>query len=331
MSLPLDPEEADLVSHALPGKRRGFPWSLLVKAAITAGLAYFVVTKVDLQVVGDHLGDLDAVWLAIAVLATLALYGFSCVRWHFILRGIEAPLKLRQVTAFFAIGLFFNQALPSSIGGDALRIWRVFGAGQRLSKAVSSVLLDRSLGFASLFTVAAFGLPTSFVLLAGQPLRWALPLFILGMVVALTLMLLFDRLVPRRLAGKKPWRWFIDLARDGRAVLLHPGLFVVTAVVGLAGSLASVFAAYALARALGLPLDFSAAIFTVPLLLTLIAVPVSLAGWGLREGLAIFLFGLVGVSHDGALALSILMGLLGVVLSLPGGLVWLLTRERDKT
>jgi integral membrane sensor domain MASE1 len=68
----------------------------------------------------------------------------------------------------------------------------------------------------------------------------------------------------------------------------------------------------------------------VPVVLTVTAVPISLAGWGVREGAAIFLFGLVGMEEHDALAISLCYGLLAAVTSLPGGIVWLVTRERDR-
>lgn len=324
------PQDQEALAAALPQPRRGFPWALLAKAAVTAALAWIIIAKVDIDAVAARFRTIDGLWLALALLATLTQYALFFLRWHLILKAIETPLPLGKVVQYAVIGLFFNQALPSSIGGDALRIWRAYGAGVPLAKAASSVLLDRALGFTALFLIAAIALPTAFHLFTDPWLQWALPLFIAGALFAIFLMLIFDRLVPAFLRAKRPWRWLIGLAEDGRSVLLHPPMLGAMVIVGLLASLFTIASSYCLARALGIEVGFMVFLILIPLLLTLVTIPISLAGWGLREGIAIFLFGFVGVAESDALSLSVLMGLTAALLSLPGGAVWLATREKNQ-
>jgi len=311
-----------------PRKRR-FPWSLLAKTVVTGGLIWLIVDKVDFAEVAARLRQMDAAWLALACLLMLLQYATAALRWSLILRALEDRLPARKVVEIFLIGLFFNQALPSSIGGDALRIWRGYTAGLPLGRAVSSVLLDRALGFVALFVLAAIGLPWSFALLHDQPLRWLTPALALAAFAGLAVLLLLDRL-PTAWRRFRLVRGLAGLARDGRRVLLHPVTLGAMLAVGLASALAVVSVFYALGAALGLELSMLSCLLLVPVVLTVTAVPVSLAGWGLREGAAIFLFGLVGMEQHDALALSLCYGLLAAATSLPGGIVWLLTRERDK-
>jgi len=310
-------------------RARRVPWSLIAKTLVTVGLIWLIVDKVEFSEVAARLRQIDGGWLAAACLLMLLQYATAALRWSLILRALEQRLAARKVCEIFLIGLFFNQALPSSIGGDALRIWRGYTAGLPLARAVSSVLLDRALGFVALFVLAAIGLPWSFALLHDQPLRWLTPALALAAVVALAALLLLDRL-PRRWRRFRLVRGLAGLAHDGRRVLLHPVTLGAMLAVGLASALAAVTVFYALAAALGLQLSLLSCLLLVPVVLTVTAVPVSLAGWGLREGAAIFLFGLVGMEQHDALALSLCYGLLAAATSLPGGIVWLATRERDK-
>ena len=313
-----------------PEKRRRAPWGLLLKGGVTAALAWLIADKVELSVVAERLGRIDAGWLVAAILLILLQYLAAALRWQLILRTLEHGLPPRRVAEIFAIGLFFNQALPSTIGGDALRIWRTYAYGLPLGHAVSGVLLDRALGFVALFVLAAVGLPWSFPLLGDGELRWFVPGLIACAFLGLAFLLTLDRLLPAAWHRRRMVRGLAGLAQDGRQVLLHLRSLVPLTAIGLLSALAAVAVVYCLAQALALPLSLLSCLMLVPILFTVTAVPVSLAGWGLREGAAIFLFGLVGLPQADALALSLAFGLLAAITSLPGGLVWLLTRERDR-
>lgn len=310
-------------------RARRAPWSLIAKTLVTLGLIWLIVDKVEFAEVAARLRQMDIGWLGAACLLMLLQYATAALRWSLILRALEDRLPARKIIEIFLIGLFFNQALPSSIGGDALRIWRGYNAGLPLSRAVSSVLLDRALGFVALFVLAALGLPWSFGLLHDQPLRWLTPAMALAAFVALALLLMLDRL-PHAWRRFRLVRGLAGLARDGRRVLLHPVTLGAMLAVSLASALSVVTVFYALAAALGLDLSILSCLLLVPVVLTVTAVPISLAGWGVREGAAIFLFGLVGMEQHDALAISLCYGLLAAATSLPGGIVWLVTRERDR-
>lgn len=312
-----------------PAARRRFPWSLAAKALVTAGLAWLIADKVDIAAVADRFRAIDPLWLAVTAAAALLQYALAALRWDLILRALDSPLGRRQVAEIFLIGLFFNQALPSSIGGDALRIWRSYNAGLRLGRAVSSVLLDRALGFVALFLLAAVGLPWSFELFGDHPMRWAPPVFIAAALLGLAVLLSLDRL-PQSWRRWRVVRGLAGLAHDGRQVLLRPRPLLAMLLVGLASAVAAVAVVWLLGRTLGLELSFLSCLMLVPILFTVTAVPISLAGWGLREGAAIFLFGLVGVEEHDALALSLAFGITAALTSLPGGVVWALTRERGR-
>lgn len=313
-----------------PERRRRAPWGLIAKAVVTLALAWLIASKVELSVVVDRLGRIDAAWLLAAIGLFLVQYVTAALRWQLILVTLDHGLPARRLAEIFAIGLFFNQALPSTIGGDALRIWRTYSYGLPLGRAVSGVLLDRALGFVALFLLAAIGLPWSFPLLGDHPVRWIVPGVVLAAFLALALLLSLDRLLPTAWQRRRSFRGLAGLARDGRQVLLHLRSLVPLTLLGLIASFCAISVVYALAQALGLTLSLLSCLMLVPILFTVTAVPVSLAGWGLREGAAIFLFALVGLPQTDALALSLAYGLLAATTSLPGGLVWLLTRERDR-
>jgi uncharacterized membrane protein YbhN (UPF0104 family) len=119
-------------------------------------------------------------------------------------------------------------------------------------------------------------------------------------------------------------RGFRRISVDFRRALLSPSAALAALVCGVAAQIGDALAVFALGRGLDLPASLGTCLVIVPLANILQALPISVAGWGVRETFFVAAFGLVGVRPSGALSLSIMFGLLGMLTSLPGGLLWLM-------
>jgi uncharacterized protein (TIRG00374 family) len=293
----------------------------LLKAAITLGLLYFLVSKVDLAksidlLVWAKIGD---VALTIFVLAIQA--GCAILRWHRILlvKGMQIPIS--HSVRYFWLGLFFNQLLPSSIGGDAVRGYCLVREGQSLGRATLSVLLDRMLGMIGLIVLIAMTMPYALSLIHAQELQWGIGFALLAAIAGLTSVLFMD-LMTRKFASWRVTKGLTTLACDARQLLLSRqgwGLVFLSGVIHLL----SIVSVGVLSWALGVRVDWMALAVIVPIATLLITVPVSIAGWGVREGVMVVGLGYAGIASEEALALSILYGLSLLAVSLPGGIVWL--------
>ena len=82
---------------------------------------------------------------------------------------------------------------------------------------------------------------------------------------------------------------------------------------------------------LDLEVTFLDCLVLVPPVLLIMTIPISIGGWGVREGAMVALFGLIGVPGHGALALSVMFGLVGIAVAVPGGIVWLISRDSGET
>jgi hypothetical protein len=224
-------------------------------------------------------------------------------------------------------GLFFNQVLPSSVGGDAVRMWQARTAGFDLRTAVNSVLIDRVIGLAVVFLITAVALPRLFEIIGDPRLRWAFIIVVSGGLVGLVGLIIFDRV------GQVLQRWPLTralgaLSGDFRRVVMNARVGMT--VVGLSVLIQIVFALVAvlLARSLVLPLTVLDCLVLIPPVVLVMAAPVSIAGWGVREGAMVIALGFVGIDSHDALALSVLLGAATVCGALPGGLVWLIAGHR---
>ena len=275
-----------------------------------------------------RLGRITPEVMIVVVLLMLGQAGFNAVRWQLITALIGPALHFWVALRYVLVGLFFNQTLPSILGGDMVRWWYAHRQGIPALPAFNGLLLDRINGMVMLALLTLTMAPV----IGGEAERFAPPILLYGFLAALGLgflaVLLIDRLPPRLTR----WRVLhigVRLAGDARRVFLckrrTPWLLLLSSVA----QVLLVIAVYLLASALGVAISFAICLFVVPAALLFSALPISIGGWGVRESAFILGFGLFGVSASDALALSVLFGVASLLAGLPGGLVWWFARDRS--
>jgi glycosyltransferase 2 family protein len=243
------------------------------------------------------------------------------LRWHLILSA-EAPSPgPGALVKLVLVGLFFNQVLPTGVGGDAVRAWRCRKLGIDLGAAIRSILLDRFCGYLVLVAVYAASLP-SLPNVPAYPRQRGVVIAVLGArLLGLAALFLFDRL-PRPLLGLRLIAPLGELSREARRLFSHPrrcgavlGLSALT--IGL-----TILAFKLVADGVGSCLSLGSWTVIVPPVTLVQLLPVSLAGWRVREMALVVMLASSGVPAEAALATSVLLGLCLIIGGLPGGLIW---------
>lgn len=299
----------------------------VVKAAITLGLIWVVVRNVDMT---DTLQRVRSISLGtgLGVIGLLLLLSLLCIfRWQVVMRQFGRGLGFPLTARLFFEGLFFNQALPSTVGGDGIRIYRAFRAGLSLSAAINSVVLDRILGLTSLMLLAAVAQPLFYQRVDSLAARLTFSAVFLAAIGGIVALLLLAYL-PERFHSWKVARGLVALSLAARQAFRTSSIFVPVTLLSIAGHLISVAVFYLLSVSLDLGVSFMDCLVMVPSVLLLATVPVSVAGWGLREGATVAAFGLLGVPAGGAAAASVLFGIGMALVALPGGVLWFLNADR---
>src|SRR5882672_4257638 len=139
-----------------------------IKILISVALLYLALSKVNLFELASRINIASLGWLALAVAATLLQLLVGVLRWREVSDACRAPLALGQAIRFNLIGTFFNQTLPSSIGGDAVRLWLVARDGAGWRAATYSIFVDRAIGLIALAIIIVASLPWSYRLI-GDP------------------------------------------------------------------------------------------------------------------------------------------------------------------
>lgn len=311
--------------------KRWLPWAF--KLALTAAIIWFLATRIDLGDAARQAATIRPDMLALAVVLMLLQVLISAVRWQAVLRAIGALLAFRQVFEIFYIGVFFNIALPSSVGGDAVRMWKSRRAGLSLSGAVNGVMLERVVTVFGLVLMVAVTQPLLLRRLPDLPGTWVFPVLTLVALAGIVGLMLLDSL-PATLRRWAVVRGLGHLAQDSRRLFLIPRNATLSLVWALLGHVNLALTVLVLALGLDLGVDIVDCLVLVPPVILITTLPISIAGWGVREMAMVTAFGFVGVPPASGLALSVLFGLVIVVTSLPGGVLWLLSgagREAEQS
>jgi hypothetical protein len=299
------------------------------KVAVSAALLAYLLSTTDLAAIEEKVRSADLVDLLGAVVCFVLMLALATWRWQLLLGALGAPAPIRRLTASYLVATFFNNFLPSNIGGDIVRVRDSSRLTGSVATSLAVVGIDRILGFGALYLLAA----VAFVL-APPTVRGLAG----ARAVLLGLALLFGFLAYIFFRpGTARWLMSvsrlssIDWAREQFEVV-QGAVHAYRAQVGtiwIAGGASVVIQTLAVlyylavARGLGIPLPASAAFLMVPLCTLLQAVPVSFNGWGLREGLFAHYFSQVGLPRPSALAFSLVGAGLMVLLSLSGAFVWM--------
>lgn len=306
--------------------RRSATWGYLLKLAISGVLVWLLVRHLDLASLAREIVAVEPIALVSAAVLLFVLLAPQAFRWSVVLSTMGDPRGLRVSLPLTMIGLFFSQTLPTSIGGDGMRAWELHRDGVAVSKAVSSVLIDRAAGLLGICLLITATLPLLWDIVPNPAVRSGVVLLLAVGYAGIAVALLLDRL-PERLRRFRVVRGVAALSTGLRAVILAPRAALGALGASLVFQLGVVAVIFALAHGIHLAVTPAACLVIVPVANLSALLPISISGWGVREGAFVAGFGLVGVAAADAIAVSVLFGLLMMLVGIAGGLVWLARRR----
>ncbi len=304
-------------------------WILLaLKIGISAGLLYWAFRSVDIGAVGAQFARLDVLWVAAALAALIVQMAAAGQRWSWIAETLGAALPVGRAIRFSFVGAFLNQALPSTVGGDAMRAWLLGRSDRQWKRAVYSVVVDRAAGVGFLAMIVAACLPWSLDLITAHEGRAAVMLIGLGGVAGLVigLALGFVPLGPR-LGAWRLARFLFEITAAARASLLNRARALPIAAMSIFIHLLTVLAAWCLAHAIAIAPNALNMLILIPPVILISMVPISIGGWGIREGAMVVAFGYAGIEPSQALTVSVLLGGTTLAVGIAGGAMWLAERS----
>jgi uncharacterized protein (TIRG00374 family) len=303
---------------------------MLLKALISAGFLLFVLLRLDYQQALELITQ-QSLFHFIPLLVGIAFsWIFMTFRWSLILSFNTIKIPMENLLKAIVIGHTFNQFLPSSVGGDfyrllLLRQWKVAAP-----VGLGGLILDRLLGLFALgvilVIVPIFYQEQALLSHLMSPLASSLVFLFLGICA-----LIFLKLLPNKWFERGILQKFLSFKILIHTLLSHPTYLLSTILLSCLGHFCLILGIHYLALSFSMPLNYYDSFFIFPLLMIITSIPISFAGWGIREGGMISLLGIYGIPKESALALSMLIGFIQILAGAPGFILWIFTKKPKET
>lgn len=301
----------------------------LAQIGLSAALLAWVISRAGAGNVWADLSGLDLPLYALAGGFFFLGVVLRSLRWQTMLRDFDINPSLGQLVAIYTIGIFFDNLLPTSMGGDVVRALELRRESQRGVEAVSSVLANRLMGMFSMATVGT-------VALAAYP--GIFPAYVTWVVAGFALAIVIGVWIVRRdvltwLSGKLPFaRRALDhpklRALHATAAAYSIGTLVRAFLVAAPFTFSLIVTQFVVARALGVKLGIQYFAVAAPVIGATTMLPISFNGLGVREGVYQILFTSVGVAASAAVAMSLAFYGLRLFVGLIGGGLMLVSSAR---
>ena len=304
---------------------------LVLRIVISISLIFYLIkTQIkDFSNIVEILKSSDKVLLLLS-LSTHALGTYiTAVRWKVLLNTQDVKLSTATLSVTVLIGTFFNNFLPTSIGGD---VFRSYDASKKadipMGKSVSVIIVERFSGVVSAATYAVIALFLGFTAIGHRSV--VIPVVIFFVITIILGFLIINPSVFK--LGKISNKFkFIRRMREKLSNVYntlmsfkkYKGALIVVLVFSFFLQFTVILNWFLAARAVGINLSLTAFIFIVPVVATIAMIPISIGGIGLRENSLVFILVAMGVTSEKAALCSLLILLMIVLVGVLGGIIYI--------
>lgn len=290
----------------------------IAKLAFSVALLGLLLSSVNIDQLTERLSSIHIGALSLASLLIVIAIVLRAYRWRVITLAYGGTLSLWTSFQLIQMGNFVGQVLPASIGGDVVRAWGGYRSGLALRVSIHTILLDRIFGFGTLLIITLLAVPGLFFLIDDTAM-----LAVLGSFALVGLLVLSGIIMVDKVAAWLPWaklRQEVEfLSSDARKFIGKWNASIPVVFASVITHLLSIVAVMIIASGIGVIIPLYELVLLLPPVMFLTMMPFSMAGWGIREGAMVFALGYIGVPREEAFAISVLMGIVAMIVSLPGG------------
>ena len=307
------------------------PLLYILKFCLSAGILASILLSFEFDTVKKILGSLILPYLIIATILMIIQIFIAAYRWKLILEIKAIDASFYQTVRLFWIGLLFSQFLPSNFGGDAMRIYYLSKLSDDITNAMNSVFLDRVIGLLSLSILVLA--TTTIIMIEAKPILVHFQTYFFGLLALcflfLLVMAIFKQFIHHTFSSRILsffHQFLVDLYQ-----LIYPTLIALKIwVLSFCIHFITVLSMFVLTISLSIDISPFHLLWATPLTLLFSAVPITISGWGVREGLMVLSLGAVGIAYEASLALSILFGLMLALIVVPGLVFWIFNKSNKK-
>ncbi len=305
-----------------------------IKIIISVALIVFLLTKLGWHEIFSQFSTANPWWILLGIIAFSLSNFLGSVQWYLLMRsrGIELPLS--QVISYYYVGLFFNNFLIGYIGGDAIRIYDISKSSGNSSHAISTVFFDRLIGFVMLTTLALVAALVWRNIFQSRTIIFII--FIIFVCWIISFIVLFNEqfakkigwifrfILPPKISDKvrEVYSSINSFKHDKNAI---SSVILISFVIQTLRILVHFFAALSV----GLNAHIKYFFIFIPVIALLASLPISIGGIGIRESSGVALFSHVNsFQPETIVAMEFLAYIIGLLSTIPGGLIFMLRKEK---
>jgi glycosyltransferase 2 family protein len=306
----------------------------LAKVIITVLLFVYIFRKIDFYQFAFTVRNARLDILALGFLV-IWLGHYMCIfRWRMLMRPLMPVPSLNNLFGIYCIGLFFNLAFPTVIGGDIVKMYYAGKPAKTYAQSFAATFLDRDAGMLAMMIIACAVIIVHRIQVPGihiSILIWSVfACFIIGNLAIFypschrILTRILHRMHLIKIARK------IDLISNAFQISgKHPSMLLISLLISLVNQALVIAVTWILALGLWIDVPLYYFMIFVPVITLISMIPISLNGMGLREYAFMTLFGSIGVPAGACIALGLLSSIVIVLSSLPGGIVYIFFKNKN--
>jgi len=305
---------------------------LIIRIVVSISLiAYLIKTQLkDLSGIIKILKSSNKILLLLSLLTHVFGTWITAFRWKTLLNTQNVRLGIGTLSITVLIGQFFNNILPTSIGGDVFRTYDASKkAGIPMGTSASIILVERFSGVVSAAVYAVAALFLGFTAIGNQPVIIPIIIFFIVTIIIAFLIInpsvfklgrIFNRFRLMRKLREKLSNVYNTLTSFKKYKLVLIRVLIYSFLL----QFSVILNYYLAARALGINLTLTAFIFIVPVVAIIAMIPISIGGIGLRESSIVFIMVALGVANDKAALCSLLILFMLVLVGIVGGIIYVI-------
>lgn len=279
----------------------------LLKAGLSVGILAVIAARTDLSRIAAILGSISGEAVAAALALILLQSLVTAYRWVLVMAGVGVAVPLWPAVQALYASLFINQCVPSYVGGDAYRVYWLYREGNPLAVSMRGVLIDRVSALIALVVMMVVTLPRLLARFPDHAVQTGMEMVAAAGMLGTVAFFACD-VLPRRWRRVRALAELAALSTAARRVLLTGISGLVVNLLAILVHALSAAIMLAFATDMGLPLTAIDCLLLIAPITLLTAVPISISGWGVREGVMVGALGMIGIATEQALALSVLLG-----------------------
>jgi len=312
--------------------------TVFAKLALTVSLLYYVITLIDIGELSPLISKLNIGYFFAAITLHVVAFFIMSVRWWLILNSKSYHIHYKNIVAGYYFGLFCNNFLPTSMGGDVVRIVKLRSEGIDTHRLIFSTIFDRAVGLLTIIAMGILGINFSSSIYSKLGNNTLVMVNIVSTIFVLLFLTLlnsrvrsfFVKIIATKISLWNKLNNFIIYSHDFLESVKKTKTIALVILLSFCSQILVVITYYLISKSLHIEVALIDYILLVPTVALFTSLPISVGGLGVRESVLVFLLGTIGVSTTNAVSISLLYLTVLILVTLPGGLFLLSGKHRTE-